>query len=63
MGFYIAVNGGWGFNRDTGDEACINPAGVVGGAGCRGGIGSIVKPIGALAGASTSRDSHLLRAE
>jgi outer membrane immunogenic protein len=49
-GFYIGVNGGWGFNRDTGDEACINPAGVVGGAGCWDGIGSIVKPEGGLAG-------------
>jgi outer membrane immunogenic protein len=49
-GFYIGVNGGWGFNRDTGDEECINPAGIVGGAGCHEGAGSIVKADGGLAG-------------
>jgi outer membrane immunogenic protein len=50
-GFYIGVNGGWGWSKNTGDEACIDPAGVVNGAGCfSNGIGSIVKPSGGLAG-------------
>ena len=43
-GFYIGVNGGWGFNRDTGELLC-------GVAVCRDApIGSVVKPSGGLAG-------------
>ena len=43
-GFYIGANGGWGFNRDTGELFCEVAA-------CRDApIGSIVKPNGGLAG-------------
>lgn len=42
-GFYIGVNGGWGWNKDTGDLFC---AGVF----CAEATGNILKPEGGLAG-------------
>lgn len=50
-GFYVGVNAGYGQNDPTGDRTCVNPAGIVFGAGCTLNIqGHVVKPGGALAG-------------
>jgi outer membrane immunogenic protein len=50
-GFYIGVNAGYGQNDPTGDRTCINPAGIVFGAGCSQNIqGHAIRPAGALAG-------------
>jgi outer membrane immunogenic protein len=49
-GFYIGINGGYGWNKETGASHCINPAGIVGGPGCGIGVGDIIKPQGGLVG-------------
>jgi outer membrane immunogenic protein len=49
-GFYIGINGGYGWNKETGASNCTNPAGVVGGRGCGLGVDDIIKPEGGLAG-------------
>lgn len=33
-GFYVGVNGGWGWNNTSGYNYCIDPGGVIGGVGC-----------------------------
>ena len=47
-GFYIGVNGGYGWNNDTGSSTCVNPTG--GSSGCDFGVGNVVKPGGGLFG-------------
>lgn len=49
-GFYIGLNGGYGWNDDTGRSTCVTPGGVFFGAGCDAGAGNIVKPAGGLFG-------------
>jgi outer membrane immunogenic protein len=49
-GFYIGVDGGYGWNQKTGDSVCINPAGAVFGAGCTSPSGSVMRPTGGLFG-------------
>jgi outer membrane immunogenic protein len=47
-GFYIGVNGGYGWNKDTGSSTCVNPTG--GSAGCDFGVGNVARPSGGLFG-------------
>jgi outer membrane immunogenic protein len=47
-GFYIGLNGGYGWNKDTGSSTCVNPTG--GTVGCDLGLGNIVQPHGGLFG-------------
>jgi outer membrane immunogenic protein len=49
-GFYIGLNGGYGWNRSTGDTTCITPGGVVNGLGCPLPNTGIVRPQGGLFG-------------
>jgi len=49
-GFYIGLNGGYGWNDATGRSTCVTPGGVFFGAGCDAGAGNIVKPAGGLFG-------------
>jgi len=49
-GFYVGVDGGYGWNRSTGDNTDINPAGVVFGPGAGGPTGTAVSPRGGLVG-------------
>lgn len=49
-GFYGGINGGYGWNRSTGDEYAINPAGVLFGAGTDSGVAGVVRPRGGLFG-------------
>lgn len=49
-GFYIGVDGGYGSNQSTGDSVCINPAGIVFGAGCTLPTGPVMRPSGGLFG-------------
>jgi outer membrane immunogenic protein len=51
-GFYIGINGGYGWNTATSGAAfCTNPGGVIGGTGCFGGNAGTTKPAGGLFGA------------
>jgi outer membrane immunogenic protein len=49
-GYYGGFNGGYGWNRSTGDTTCIAPGGVVGGGGCFLPNSGIVRPQGGLFG-------------
>jgi outer membrane immunogenic protein len=49
-GFYVGLNGGYGWNKSTGDSFCINPAGALGGIGCDTGVTGVVRPHGGLFG-------------
>jgi outer membrane immunogenic protein len=49
-GFYIGINGGYGFNQATGNTFCFGPGGVPSAAGCDIGTTNAVKPAGAVAG-------------
>lgn len=49
-GFYIGVDGGYGWNQRTGDSVCINPAGAVFGTGCTSPTGPMMRPAGGLVG-------------
>lgn len=50
-GFYVGLNGGYGWNDSTGSGACINPGGVVDGDGCSVTTGNVISPDGGLFGA------------
>src|SRR6202040_436304 len=50
-GFYLGVNGGYGWNNSTGNSFCINPAGVTNGLGCDTPNTGVVRPRGGLVGA------------
>jgi len=49
-GFYIGLNGGYGWNQSTGDSYCITPGGVLNGVGCDTPNTGVVKPGGGLFG-------------
>jgi outer membrane immunogenic protein len=49
-GLYLGANAGYGWQDSTGDNYCVNPAGVAGGLGCSVGVGSAVKPSGGFVG-------------
>src|SRR5437588_11238748 len=51
-GFYLGINGGYGWNNNTGDLFCVTPApgSVVAGPGCSPSIASTLKPQGGLFG-------------
>lgn len=49
-GFYIGVNGGYGWNNSTGDSFCTTPGGVVDGVGCTPSVDSTLKPQGGFFG-------------
>jgi outer membrane immunogenic protein len=49
-GFYVGVDGGYGWNEDTGGSVCINPHGVVSGTGCTFPSGPVTSPAGGLFG-------------
>jgi outer membrane immunogenic protein len=57
-GFYIGVNAGGGWNKDTGDNFCINPGGVVNGVGCNVAPAGTVTPSGGLAGAQAGYNAQ-----
>jgi outer membrane immunogenic protein len=50
-GFYVGLNGGYGWNQSTGNTTCIAPGGVVGGFGCNLPNSGITKAQGGLFGA------------
>jgi outer membrane immunogenic protein len=50
-GFYIGLNGGYGWNQTTGNSSCINPGGVLFGTGCDAPNSGAVSPSGGLFGA------------
>lgn len=49
-GFYIGLDGGAGFNTQTGNNININPAGVVSGTGAGGPIADVISPLGGFFG-------------
>jgi outer membrane immunogenic protein len=49
-GFYVGLNGGYGWNQSTGTLSCINPAGALFGAGCNAGVSGVTRPHGGLFG-------------
>jgi outer membrane immunogenic protein len=50
-GWYVGINGGYGWNTRTGDSLCTTPGGVVLGPGCDAPNNGIVRPAGGLFGA------------
>jgi outer membrane immunogenic protein len=51
-GFYIGINGGYGWDTTpSGAAFCTNPGGVIGGTGCFGANAGTTKPTGGLFGA------------
>jgi outer membrane immunogenic protein len=49
-GFYVGVNGGYGWNQSTGDAFCTTPAGLVSGPGCSVPVTGTLKPQGGIFG-------------
>jgi outer membrane immunogenic protein len=49
-GFYVGVNGGYGWNNSTGNKFCINLVGVLNGVGCDSPNTGVVRPRGGFAG-------------
>jgi outer membrane immunogenic protein len=50
-GFYLGIDGGYGWNDSTGDRTCVNPGGVFFGPGCTQNIqGHVISPSGGLFG-------------
>jgi outer membrane immunogenic protein len=49
-GFYVGVDGGYGWNRSAGNSLCINPAGILFAADCTSPTGPVMRPSGGLFG-------------
>jgi outer membrane immunogenic protein len=49
-GWYVGLDGGYGWDRSTGSTTCITPEGVVGGLGCWTPNSGMVRPEGGLFG-------------
>ena len=49
-GFYVGLNGGYGWTQSTGSLNCITPGGVLNGVGCNLPLTGTVKPAGGLFG-------------
>jgi outer membrane immunogenic protein len=49
-GFYVGVNGGYGWSNSTGNSFCVTPGGVVNGVGCDAPNTGVVRPRGGFAG-------------